>query len=61
MSGGRNYREALPPGRWGAASLFLRSLAARRGCGRVRVGDFLREYRSGRMTDGQVGGEECDR
>ena len=61
MSGGRHFREALPPGRWEAAGLFLRSLAARRGCGRLRVGMFLREYRRGRISDGQAGGEECDR
>ncbi len=61
MSGGRHFRAALPPERWEAASLFLRSLAARRGCGRVRVNDFIREYRSGRLGNGQGGGGEVDR
>ncbi len=61
MSGGRHFREVLPPSRWGAAGLFLRSLAARRQCGRLSVGAFLSEYRRGRMSDGQDGSEECDR
>lgn len=61
MSGGRHFRESLPPCRWEAAGLFLRSLAARRGCGRLQVGRFLSEYRNGRISNGQAGGEECDR
>jgi hypothetical protein len=52
---GVSFRDALPPGRWAAAGLFLRSLAARHGCGRVRVGNFLREYRKGRKDGSDEG------
>jgi hypothetical protein len=52
--GGRSFREALPPERWADAVLLLRSLAARRGCGRMQVGRFLREYRANRS--GRPGG-----
>lgn len=50
--GGRSYREALPAEKWAAVSLLLRSLAARRQCGRMEAGRFLREYRLSRMTGG---------
>ena len=58
--GGRSFREALPAERWAAAVLLLRSLAARRGCGRMQVGRFLREYRMSRKT-GRAGGSDDDR
>lgn len=47
-SGGLSFRDALPPERWDDVVLLLRSLAARRRCGRMEVGRFLREYRKSR-------------
>lgn len=61
MRHGISFRAALPPERWAAAGLFLRSLAARSGCGRVRVGAFLRDYRNRRKTGGKAGSDEGDR
>lgn len=58
-SGGRSFRDALPRERWGEAVLLLRSLAARRQCGRMHVGRFLREYRDSR--NGGPGGGRGDR
>lgn len=54
--GGRSFREALPPERWAAAVLLLRSLKARRQCGRMQVGEFLREYRARRTAHRPGGG-----
>lgn len=42
---GVDYRQALPPEKWPAMALFLKTLAARRECGRLSVGEFLRRYR----------------
>lgn len=50
--GGVDFREALPPAKAAAMALFLRCLAARRGCGRVDAGRFAREYRAGRRRGG---------